>query len=80
MSYISLSYWDLALAAVLILANGLISLWFRLGLEKSLLINTARMLVQLSLIGFVLKFIFAQTSSLWTIGWALLMIDRKSVV
>ncbi len=74
MSYISLSYWDLALAAVLILANGLISLWFRLGLEKSLLINTARMLVQLSLIGFVLKFIFAQTSPLWTIGWALLMI------
>ncbi|MCP4937475.1 MAG: iron export ABC transporter permease subunit FetB [bacterium] len=74
MNYISLSYWDLALAAVLILANGLISLWFRLGLEKSLLVNTARMLVQLSLIGFVLKFIFAQTSSLWTIGWALLMI------
>ncbi len=74
MSYISLSYWDLALAAVLILANGLISLWFRLGLEKSLLINTARMLVQLSLIGFVLKFIFAQASPLWTIGWAVLMI------
>ena len=46
----------------------------RSGLEKSLLIKTARMLVQLSLIGFVLKFIFAQTSSLWTIGWALLMI------
>ncbi len=74
MSYISLSYWDLALAAILILANGLISLWFRLGLEKSLLINTVRMLVQLSLIGFVLKFIFAQTSPLWTIGWAVLMI------
>ena len=74
MSYISLSYWDLALAAVLILANGLISLWFRLGLEKSLLINTTRMLVQLSLIGFILKFIFAQSSPLWTIGWAVIMI------
>ena len=74
MSYISLSYWDLALAAMLIMANGMISLWFRLGLEKSLLINTVRMLVQLSLIGFILKFIFAQVSPLWTVGWALMMI------
>lgn len=74
MSYISLSYWDLALAAILILANGLISLWFRLGLEKALLINTFRMLVQLSLIGFILKFIFAQVSPLWTVGWAVMMI------
>lgn len=74
MNYISLSYWDLALAALLIFANGIISLWFRLGLERSILINTIRMLVQLSLIGFVLKFIFAQTSSWWTIGWALVMI------
>ncbi len=74
MSYISLSYWDLALAGVLILANGIISVWFRLGVEKSLLINTSRMLVQLSLIGFVLKFIFAQISPLWTIALAVLMV------
>ncbi|MCF6199787.1 MAG: iron export ABC transporter permease subunit FetB [Hyphomicrobiaceae bacterium] len=74
MNYISLSYWDLALASVLILANGMISIWFRLGLEKTLLINTTRMLVQLSLIGFVLKFIFVQTSPWWTIGLALIMV------
>ncbi len=74
MNYITLSYFDLALAALLILANGFISLWFRLGLEKSLFINTIRMLVQLSLIGFVLKFIFLQTSPLWTIGLAVIMV------
>lgn len=74
MSYISLSYWDLALAAILIFANGIISLWYRLGLEKSLLINTTRMLIQLSLIGFVLKFIFEQTSVLWTVAMALIMV------
>ena len=74
MSYISLSYWDLALAAILILANGIISVWFRLGLEKPLIINTIRMLVQLSLIGFVLKFIFAQTNPTWTVVMALIMI------
>jgi len=72
--YIALSYWDLALASVLILANGLISLRFRLGLEKTLLVNTIRMLIQLSLIGFVLKFIFNQTSPLWTIALATIMV------
>ena len=74
MHYIALSYWDLALASVLILANGLISLRFRLGLEKTLLVNTIRMLIQLSLIGFVLKFIFNQTSPLWTIALATIMV------
>lgn len=74
MNYISLSYWDLSLAAILIFANGLISIWFRLGLEKTLLINTIRMLVQLSLIGFVLKFIFVQTSPWWTIALGVIMV------
>jgi len=74
MNYISLSYWDLALASILILANGMISIRFRLGLEKTLLVNTVRMLVQLSLIGFVLKFIFVQTSLWWTFALAFVMV------
>jgi putative ABC transport system permease protein len=74
MSYISLSYFDLALASLLIFANGIISVWFRLGLERTLLINTVRMVVQLSLIGFVLKFIFLQTSPLWTAALAVVML------
>jgi len=66
MSAISLDYWDLLVASLLLLANGAISIWFRLKIEKTLLINALRMLVQLSLIGLVLKFIFAQTTPLWT--------------
>ena len=74
MSYVALSYSDLLFAAILILVNGLISLRFSLGLERTLLIATLRMVVQLSLIGFVLKFIFAQTSPLWTMALALIMV------
>ncbi len=75
MSYVALSYWDLVFAAVLILANGLVSLRFGLGLEKTLAISTLRMVVQLSLIGFVLTFIFTRSSPLWTVGLALVMIS-----
>ncbi|GAB4232831.1 MAG: iron export ABC transporter permease subunit FetB [Methyloligellaceae bacterium] len=71
--YLALSYWDLVLAAALILVNGAISLAFRLGIERTLLIAALRMSVQLMAIGFVLKFIFAQTSPLWTGALVLVM-------
>lgn len=73
-SYIALSYFDLVLAAALILINGVLSIGFRLGLERTLLIAAVRMTVQLMAIGFVLKFIFAQTSPLWTVGLGLCMV------
>jgi len=74
MSYVSLTYWDLLAAAVLMLFNGMVSLGFNLGLERVLTINSLRMVAQLALIGFVLKFIFAQTSPLWTAALALVMV------
>jgi len=72
--YIALSYWDLVLAALLILINGALSIAFRLGLERSLLIAAARMVVQLAAVGLVLTFVFAQTSPLWTVGLGLIMV------
>lgn len=74
MDYINLTFFDLALASLLILINGGISLALGLGLERTLFINTVRMTVQLVAIGFVLKFIFMQTSPIWTLGLALIMI------
>jgi putative ABC transport system permease protein len=74
MSYVSLSLTDLGLAALLLILNGLISLAFRLQLEKSLAIATLRMVVQLGVVGFVLKFVFAQTSPAWTAVLGLLMV------
>lgn len=74
MDYVSLSWFDLGMAALLIFINGGLSVWLKLGLERTLFINTLRMLVQLAAIGFVLKFIFEQSGPWWTFGWALVML------
>ncbi|GAA4408792.1 iron export ABC transporter permease subunit FetB [Advenella faeciporci] len=58
-SYIEISYLDIALASLLVLANGLISLLLKLRLEKSLLVAAVRMVVQLLLIGYILKWVFS---------------------
>ncbi|MCB1528995.1 MAG: iron export ABC transporter permease subunit FetB [Hyphomicrobiaceae bacterium] len=74
MQYVSLSPLDLVVAASLILVNAAVSIAFRLGLERSLLLTTVRMVVQLLLIGLVLRWIFAQTSPIWTLLLATIMI------
>jgi putative ABC transport system permease protein len=74
MSYVELSAADLALAALLLAVNGGISLAFRLGLAVSFSVAALRMAVQLAAVGYVLKFIFAQTSPLWTLLIALIMV------
>lgn len=73
MTYIQLTTFDLAIAAAILLINGGISIAFQLGLERTIAISALRMVVQLTLIGLVLKFIFAATSPLWTAAFALVM-------
>ncbi len=58
MNFLALSYWDVALAALLLTINGGLSIWLRLRLEKELAIAALRMVVQLALIGLVLKALF----------------------
>jgi len=72
--YIELTILDLALASLLILINGGLSLWLRLKLERSLALATLRMIVQLTAIGFVLKALFLTVSPWLTGGAALAMI------
>ena len=55
---------DLGLAGLLLLVNAGISIAFKLGLERALLISAVRLVVQLSLIGGVLRYVFA-SGSLW---------------
>ncbi len=54
-----LGFWQLGIAASLILISGLISLRLQLGLERRLLVAAVRTVVQLLLIGMVLRWIFA---------------------
>lgn len=64
--YVQLGYMDLAIISVLLLVTGGLSVAFKLGVEKALGIAALRTVVQLTLIGLVLKMLFALTSPLWT--------------
>ena len=74
MTRAALSDTDVMLAALLFALNGAISLVFGLRLEFSLAIAAVRMLVQLAAMGFVLKFVFLQSSVLWTAAVAIVML------
>ncbi len=61
---IMLSPFDLVVSACLVLAAGFVSLALGLGLEKRLAIASARTVIQLLLIGFILRWVFAVDSPL----------------
>lgn len=71
---ILLSNWDLAIASLLVILLATLSWHFRLGLTQRILVAAARTAVQLSLIGLVLKTLFAQTHPLWVGLMALFML------
>lgn len=64
MNVISLSAFDLSLAASLLLLLAFCSLKIGLGIEKRIVISGVRMTVQLLLVGLVLKVLFASGSFL----------------
>jgi len=70
---ILLSSFDLAIAAGLIVLLALLSWRLRLGQEKALLIAATRTTVQLLLIGWVLKALFAVSDWYWVALMALVM-------
>jgi putative ABC transport system permease protein len=57
--YLALDNFDLALGGLLIVVAAGLSIALHLGLEWKLLIAAARMIVQLLLVGLVLKTLFA---------------------
>lgn len=63
---ISLSLFDLVMATSLILLLAGLNIWQGLGQAKSLLIAASRTIIQLLLIGLVLKAIFNNVSFVWT--------------
>ncbi|MDE2517450.1 MAG: iron export ABC transporter permease subunit FetB [Rhodospirillales bacterium] len=58
MTPILLSWHDLAIAALLVVVDGALSLWLGLALHRQLFIAAARMVVQLIAVGFVLRAVF----------------------
>lgn len=73
MDYISLGAADLAIAGVLILLLAGLTLALRLRLAQSLLIAAARTVVQLLLVGLILKVLFAHAELYWIALIAIVM-------
>ena len=75
MSLISLTPFDLALAAGLVLLLAALSWRLRLGVQRRILIAAARSAVQLVLLGLVLKVLFETTDPLLISGLVLVMLS-----
>ncbi len=73
MSPVPISLWELALAALLLIANAGLSLALGLGIAGQMLIAALRMVVQLTLIGLVLKLLFQIAAPHWTLLVMLVM-------
>ncbi len=74
MSTVALHGTDLALAASLVVINAAASLLLRLRLHRQMLWAAARMVVQLLLVGFVLRIVFGASSAAATLAIIALMI------
>ena len=74
MSYINLTYADIAYAAVLLVLNGVLSMLFSLGIARQLFVAAIRMTVQLILVGLVLTYLFEHVSPWWTGLMVLVMV------
>lgn len=72
-SYIELSFLQVALATLLVLINGVISVYLRLELERSLAVASVRTVVQLTLIGYVLQWVFAWSTWYTVLGLMTIM-------
>ena len=74
MTVISLSAWDLSLAALLVVALAGLTLWARLGVGRSLLVAGVRTVLQLLLVGLVLQALFDHAQLGWVALMALVML------
>ncbi|HHQ68914.1 MAG TPA: iron export ABC transporter permease subunit FetB [Halothiobacillaceae bacterium] len=75
MDLYSLTPLDLALAASLVLLLGVVQVLIGLGLFRTLAFNSARMVVQLLLVGLILQAVFAAASLAWIALIALVMLS-----
>ncbi|MBN9334276.1 ABC transporter permease [Devosia sp.] len=69
---------ELIVAAVLVLTSAGLSLMLKLGIHRSMLIAAARMVVQLLLLGLLLRSIFAMTNPWLTAGLVVFMVLAAS--
>lgn len=74
MTPILLSPGDIAIAAVLLVLDGVLSLVLHLGLHRQLTVAGIRLVVQLVLVGYILRAVFALASPLVTLAVVVVMV------
>ena len=74
MNVLSLSVFDLTLASLCVIAVAALTWILRLGIAKSLLVAAVRSCVQLLLVGFVLRALFANAGFAWVALLSVLML------
>nr|CAG8448390.1 11393_t:CDS:2 [Entrophospora candida] len=81
-SHVPLEWKHVGVASTFIMINGLISIWFGLKLEKSLFISSIRCVVQLTLMGMILKDVFKARNPLiiMTMIFVLIFLGANEVV
>lgn len=78
MNPVALSTTDLAIASVLVLASAALSVVLSLGVARPLLVSAVRLVVQLILVGLLLRVVFASASVVVTAGVTVLMLAAAS--
>ncbi|WP_417841321.1 ABC transporter permease [Terasakiella sp.] len=71
---ITIGYTELAIGSLLLFMHAAVSLWYRTGVAVSLLVAALRMVVQLALMAYVLRYLFVTQAGFWTLIAALVMI------
>ena len=78
MSAIHLGAWDLVAASLLILLDAALSLVLRLNVHRQILVAAVRMVVQLLVVGLVLRYVFATASVGATLAVILFMVGAAT--
>jgi len=73
-SFTVISWTDVFISLALVGLCLFLIKWFRIGLEKTILIGTFRTFIQLSVMGYVLTFFFKQDHWIFMVGLIILMI------
>ena len=71
---VELSVFDLSMAGALVVALAVVSAMCQLGVARSMLVAAARLVVQLLLVGLILKWVFESADWPWVAGISLVML------
>ena len=77
---INISWWNVAITTIMVIAAGICSLYLKLRLERDILVGTIRTFIQLFLLGYILKYVFALNNPLFILILFMFMIYNAASI